>query len=172
MVADIDNTELVMSAQLQEPFVGNNQRSDPDGEIREGILSAVMHVAAAGVPSTRELALGFVAANEGIVTSAPQISCSFALLRRALAHGLSPDLLKNMALARRSASELLDAMQHGAQLVQHSGDGQAGVAEYRKVIVDAAERAARTQISAAFLTRRPTYAQRVAIAQIRSALTT
>jgi len=136
--------------------------------IQRGVIAAVLHVAASNSAAAREIAREFVAAADEVRVQSELIPLS-SIVASAFAKGLSREQLLKLSSQCRNKVQLLDAVKSGARLVSRLGEAE--LDRYRRVVVEAAARAA-TEIkeSEFFSRRRRTRAELAALGEITAAL--
>jgi len=136
--------------------------------IQRGAVAAILHVAAANASAAREIACEFVAAAEAVKTQSERIPLSSAIAV-AFSTGLSRDQLLRLSGQGNTTTRFLDTVRRSAMLVAQLGEAE--LERYRRVVTEAADRAAReVKESEFFSRRRKTRSEVEAIGEIRAAL--
>jgi len=137
-------------------------------EIQRGAVAAILHVAAANASAAREIACEFVAATQAVKAQAERIPLSSAVAV-AFSTGLSREQLLGLSAQGSTTTQFLDTVRRSAMLVARLGEAE--LERYRRVVTEAADRAAReVKESEFFSRRRKTRSEVEAINQIRAAL--
>jgi hypothetical protein len=136
--------------------------------IQRGAVAAILHVAASNASAAREIACEFVAAAETIKAQSERIPLSSAVAV-AFATGLSREQLLRLSGQGNTRTRFLDTVRRSATLVAQLGEAE--LERYRRVVIEAADRAAReVKESEFFSRRRKTRSEAEAIGEIRAAL--
>jgi len=143
--------------------MANQECESEHEEIQQGVLAAVVRVAAVSAPGTRELVLEFDAARQSVERSARDSQ----RLEAIFAEGLSTLGLKRLVCQSATLSEPLTALRRSVVLLK---DSERDLSEYQRLVLKAAEAAARAHTWVGLLSRRITYLERMALEEIRAAL--
>jgi hypothetical protein len=143
--------------------MANQECSSEHDEIQQGVLAAVVRVAAVSAPGTRELVLEFDAASQAVEGSARDSQ----KLEAIFAEGLSTLGFKQFVRQSAASSESLTALRRSVVLLK---DSERDLNEYQRLVLKAAEAAAGAHTWVGLLSRRITYLERMALEEIREAL--
>ena len=142
-----------------------NQECRSEGEqLQEGVLAAVVRVAAVSAPGARELVLEFDAARRWVEQSV-RVS---RRLESIFAAGLSSLVLKRLVCEQQLLpAESLNALRRGVTLLRNSSED---LSEYQRLVLQAADAAARARTWTGLLSSRVSHLEKDAIEEIREVL--
>lgn len=135
-------------------------------EIHDGVLAAIIHVAAVSALGARDLVLEFDSARDAI-GSGRAAGLRSTILQDAFRDGLSAEALKRLVRRHSCGIERLHPLTCGLDALRRA-DGD--IDEYGRLVVNAVTAAARTRVGAGLLAGHVSHAKRSAIREVRAML--
>ena len=153
----------VLSGNTPEGIMSGCDDGSERVTIQEGVLAAVIRVASVSAPGTRELVLELKqpATRSGASFRKPSTA---RFLTSVFCDGLSADGLKRLMHEQLRDREQLAELKRGVDILKatHVDD----LDNYQRLVLKAADAAARTQTGSGLLSRRITYLEKIAIGEI------
>jgi hypothetical protein len=155
-----------ISYQWKRPPVDMSNVSARDVHLGQGVLAAVLHVAAAGARGARELAMELKAARDAVDSETDREGHA-APFDASFSRHLSPRALADLLQRQRSRDRALESLHAGFELLQTEEPQLLRI--YGELVMVAAEAAAQVRTEEGlFGWRRIEYSERRALDQIRS----